>query len=486
MKYMHLFESAKLDGAKMNSLNGRDVEVAVRKNAQGEAWVGDLVKVLKAMMDPAAANDTKSEESAEVRELRNKMIQLARDDNSEERKQEEDVSAGVMMVQRLKANGFLAAGDAMSPDTAFDTKSNATFISNATTASYMTAVLAEHASQRVVERNISIQEIKDAKRKGAMSLSIHLSGNEGMNQARDSIRCWARDLTKASIFEGLAAGEPQIRGSERDRRLEVALGRSEAKGRQIKEWLNENKYFEERNRRIIFSWVDRGQPELVVVEGRIVPDVVGVVTVFQRGVGGETMFSEFSDPYSEGYANWFGKQLLHSINKGDNAHDLREMLDDFTRKEITDATATWWIGPYKLSEWHIKTVLPRDKSKPSTLLTWAAKWSCPNIVTSLINDYNCSVAVTQKVDGKDIGVTVLHEAAYCGNLAVVDILLEAHADYNKESNWWKDKFPLDSARSGLKEEFQNVSKNGQNDPGKVEQFQSIIAKLMSLNAKATS
>ena len=158
-----------------------------------------------------------------------------------------------------------------------------------------------------MERNISIQEIKDAKRKGAMSLSIHLNGNEGMDQAKDSIRWWARDLTKASIFEGLAAGEPQIRGNERDRRLEVALGSSEAKGRQIKEWLKDNKYFEERNRRIIFSWGDRGQPELAVIEGRIVPDVVGVVAVFQRGVGGETMFLEFSDPYSEGYAKWFGK-----------------------------------------------------------------------------------------------------------------------------------------------------------------------------------
>jgi len=188
--------------------------------------------------------------------------------------------------------------------------------------------------------------------------------------------------------------------------------------------------------------------------------------------------------------------LLHSISKGDNAHDLREMLDDFTRKDITDATATWWIGPYKLSEWHIKSILPRDKSKPSTLLTWAAKLNCPNIVKSLINDYNCSVAVTQKVDGllparrgkaidgKDIGVTVLHEAAYCGNLAVVDILLEAHADYNKESNWWKDTFPLDSARSGLKE-FQKGSKNGKNDSEKVDQYQSIIAKLMSLNANET-
>ena len=97
---------------------------------------------------------------------------------------------------------------------------------------------------------------------------------------------------------------------------------------------------------MIFSW---GQPELVVVEGCIAPDVVGVITVY----GGKTLSAAFSDPVSEAYADWFGKQLLDLINnKGDDADELKEMLDGFARKEITDV-ATGWIGPYKLSEWHI-------------------------------------------------------------------------------------------------------------------------------------
>lgn len=80
-KFVQVFESAKLDGAKMNSLNGRGVEVAIRNATQGEAWVDDLQKVLKGMMDSASANDTKIEESAEVKEMREKMVQLARDEN---------------------------------------------------------------------------------------------------------------------------------------------------------------------------------------------------------------------------------------------------------------------------------------------------------------------------------------------------------------------------------------------------------------------
>mmetsp|Transcript_26894 Transcript_26894/g.39538 ORF Transcript_26894/g.39538 Transcript_26894/m.39538 type:complete len:223 (+) Transcript_26894:16-684(+) len=84
-KYTQVFESAKLDGAKMNSLNGRGVEVAVRNATQGEAWVDDLQKILKGMMDTAAANDNAAEESVELKEMRDKMVQLARDDNPEGR-----------------------------------------------------------------------------------------------------------------------------------------------------------------------------------------------------------------------------------------------------------------------------------------------------------------------------------------------------------------------------------------------------------------
>ena len=65
----------------MQSLNGRGVETAIRNATQGEAWVDDLQKVLKGMMDAAAAEDTTSSESEELKAMREKMVQLARDEN---------------------------------------------------------------------------------------------------------------------------------------------------------------------------------------------------------------------------------------------------------------------------------------------------------------------------------------------------------------------------------------------------------------------
>ena len=56
-KFAKVFESAKLDGAKMVSLNHRGVETAIRNATQGEAWVDDLQKVLKGLMDVAAAEE---------------------------------------------------------------------------------------------------------------------------------------------------------------------------------------------------------------------------------------------------------------------------------------------------------------------------------------------------------------------------------------------------------------------------------------------
>jgi len=387
-KYAHLFTAIHLDGAKMKSLNGHDMEVAVRDITHGAAWADDLIRALKGMMHPAAANYKKYKESAEMEERRDKTVQRTCDYNS-----------GGMALQEWS---HIAARNSKREDDEESMRSCATTASNASTI---------HTSS---ERNVSTMEIQEAKAKGATSLAIYFKGNEDMHLAKDEICRWAQDLTKASVFASLAAGEPQVRGDERDRRLEVALGKSENKGRQIKEWLKERKYFEGGKQQMIFSW---GQPELVVVEGCIAPDVVGVITAYR----GKTHSAAFSDPFSEAYADWLGKQLLDLINnKGDDANELKEMLDGFARKEITDVV-TWWIGPYKLSEWHIKPMGLNGKSKPSTLLTWAvkAKSSRLNIVKSLVNDYNCSVVVTQKVNGKDMGVTALHEAAYCGDAAIV-------------------------------------------------------------------
>jgi len=304
-KFTQLFTSIKLNGAKLKSLNGHDIEVAVRNMAQGAAWADDLAKVLKSMMHPAAANETKSKESAEMKEI-------ARGGHS----------GGISLP------GW------------------------------------SHIAPR----------------------------NKRREDDEDSMRSSSTMASKA-------------------------------------------------------------------------------FTIYSTGE---------RDAGSEAIVDWFGKQLLDLINnKGDDADELKRMLDDFARKEITDDIATWWIGPWKLSEWHIKPAHSKGKSKPSTLLALAAK-AKPirlNIVKSLVNDYKCSVTVTQKVNGKDIGVTALHEAAYCGHAAVVDFLLEAGANYNQESTLWDDKFPLDSAKSG--------SKIHENDPKKVEQYNLIIAALTSLKAKET-
>ena len=190
----------------------------------------------------------------------------------------------------------------------------------------------------------------------------------------------------------------------------------------------------------------------MVVEGRIAPNVVGMVTVLRRN--GNVRFSWF------GHATWLGKQLLDLImKKGDGADELNEF------KEILDKHArpiggkpTWVIGEWpgqNLSEWHINL----NRKRPITLLMWAAKFGRLRIVESLVKDYNCNVTVAQKIIAedtgtvsfvtKDTGVTSLHVAAYCGHTAVVDFLLQSGADKNQVNTLWEDKTPLDSAKRGL-------------------------------------
>ena len=78
-KIAKIFEAAALDGSKMATLSGRDVEVAVRNATEGEAWVDDVQTSLKGMLSEEASKSTKHEESAEVKEVREKMLGLARD-----------------------------------------------------------------------------------------------------------------------------------------------------------------------------------------------------------------------------------------------------------------------------------------------------------------------------------------------------------------------------------------------------------------------
>jgi len=166
----------------------------------------------------------------------------------------------------------------------------------------------------------------------------------------------------------------------------------------------------------------------------------------------------------------FGRQLLDLIRQGDDADKLGEML---TRDaHLADDETTWLIRPgYTLSEWHIDSILPRDQSL--TFLMWAAMMGCPNMVETLVNKYNCSVAVTQKVKNKDTGVmedkgvTALHLAAYTGHATVVRFLLHAGADKNQGSNLYVDSTPLESAQEG-KKKYQKTPKKAATFSGYVE------------------
>jgi len=159
--------------------------------------------------------------------------------------------------------------------------------------------------------------------------------------------------------------------------------------------------------------------------------------------------------------NWakFGRPLLDLINKGDNAKELKLILNRSGR--VAGDGATWLIGPgsYNLSEWHIDPINSRYQSKSSyPFLMWAAMLGCPSIVESLVKNFKCSAAVTQKVKGEDKGVNALHLAAYFGHATVVRFLLEAGTDPTKHNILWSDSTPLDSAQEGKKNYLKNPQK----------------------------
>ena len=77
-----IFGTAKLDGAALAGMSGRQVEVAVRNATQGEAWVDDVQNALKGMLSEEAKNSTEGAgESAEMKALREKMVEQAKTDN---------------------------------------------------------------------------------------------------------------------------------------------------------------------------------------------------------------------------------------------------------------------------------------------------------------------------------------------------------------------------------------------------------------------
>ena len=78
-KIEKVFVSAGLNGAKLESVNARGIEVLVRNATEGEAWVDDVQGALRGMLsEEAAASTTGSFESDELKELRAKQIEGTR------------------------------------------------------------------------------------------------------------------------------------------------------------------------------------------------------------------------------------------------------------------------------------------------------------------------------------------------------------------------------------------------------------------------
>ena len=78
-KIAGIFETAKLSSDVLQEMTGRAVEVAVRNATQGEAWVDDVQRVLKGMMSAEQAAKTDGvAESAEMKQLREKLVENAK------------------------------------------------------------------------------------------------------------------------------------------------------------------------------------------------------------------------------------------------------------------------------------------------------------------------------------------------------------------------------------------------------------------------
>jgi hypothetical protein len=84
-------------------------------------------------------------------------------------------------------------------------------------------------------------------------------------------------------FDGLTLGSCLQRGEAQDRRFELELAGSESQGKNIKEWLKAESYFE-CGRRIKYAQRKNQEWELVVVEGQSEGQIVGVITSMWRRI----------------------------------------------------------------------------------------------------------------------------------------------------------------------------------------------------------
>jgi ankyrin repeat protein len=173
-----------------------------------------------------------------------------------------------------------------------------TVTSISTTLSQVSVNECMHASERAVERQIRTSDIQNAKKSGVIWLQIPFNYENDTDaegtRAENTIQDWGRRLVEAFGLTrkfGLTLGSCLCRGNAQDRRFELELAGSESQGKNIKEWLKDESYFE-CGRRMQYAW-RQNDWELVVVEGQIdlEPEsryseevVVGVITSMWRQI----------------------------------------------------------------------------------------------------------------------------------------------------------------------------------------------------------
>jgi hypothetical protein len=300
-----------------------------------------------------------------------------------------------------------------------------------------------HSQQRGEEREISDDEIKQAKVCGRVSLAVRFDDDYGEQQARTKALEWGGQLMTALAGLQLSLGDGKAKGRPGDRRIEVELVRSERRARDMKRWLVNNGYFSYPNR-VLYILQPSPRKEIVVVEGLLASGHIGVVTVFRRDDNGRELRSTTAAIIL--YCGVFS-ELLKANADG-------QALDTAFQGHVDQSSGTSLVGPgLPLSSW--------PPSKP--FLHAAARMGCAAIVERLICHYGCDINARQE---KDQG-TALHLASYYGHGDVVELLLKHGAD-RTATNKYKGT-ALESAKSGQQDfergkfEFPKVMSSGADD-----------------------
>ena len=280
-----------------------------------------------------------------------------------------------------------------------------------------------HATQRLLERGISVEDVVHAKSTGRLWIAVNFSADAEREQAKENAGWWGERIETEPEFEGLLKiGTPVANGCRSlggKPRMELELiGSENGLSLNLVEWLKVQGYFGEDTNRVLYKQ-RQGDEELVVVEG--LSGHKGLGNGLERSICVITAFLNRDPPTKSAdylYSVIFPRLLL------DNADE--DALDEaFSDHVWLNEEKIWVVGPgpnHSISSWP-----PR---RPFLLM--ASQFGCTKIVNKLVRHYGCSVGpeiVWNKKGSTALkGLTALHLAAWNGHADVVELLLRFGAD----------------------------------------------------------